>query len=404
MQLLTFVGTGRYEETTYTCNGQSATTPYIAEALVGFYPIESVIVGLTPSVKNHDNWFGLQERLSRLGKPPIPVDITEGRTEEDQWRTFAALASEIAPETEIVIDITHALRSIPVIGVALATYLQQTRGVKVKEIVYGAHELKDREANTTPVVNVSPFLEMVEWVTAARMLSVSGDSRLLADLLQSKTADGRARKHGNALSRLGNRLRETSEAIALNRPKEVADRARKVIAAIDALPDTFEPASAPFPLIRDAVQRTYEPIQAEGLEGVLQLVEWYIERGRILQAVTLASEWLISFTGERLQQPFEKRADRERISGSLSAAARRRRGAQTEEGDPKRECLDLSSAQYESLVQEWNWFSELRNDLAHCGYRECSTRPEKIMKKAKEIPARLKGLLEASNPIEENAE
>lgn len=404
MQLLTFVGTGKYNETTYTCNEQSATTPYIAEALVGFYPIESVIVGLTPSVKDHDNWFGLQGRLSRLGKPLVPVDITEGRSEEDQWRTFAALADKIAPETEIVIDITHALRSIPVIGVALATYLQQARGVKVKEIVYGAHELKDRATGTTPVVNLSPFLEMVEWVTAARMLSVSGDSRLLADLLQSKTADGRARKHGKALSLLGKKLRETSEALALNRPKEVADYAGKVIAAINALPDTFEPASAPFPLIRDAVQRTYEPIQVEGLEGALQLVEWYIERRRILQAVTLASEWLISFTGERLRQSCEKRADRERISGSLSAASRRLRGAQAEEGDPKREPLDLSRAEHTPLVKEWDWFSDLRNDLAHCGYRESSARPETIVRKAEEIPGRLKRLLEPPNSAEGNAE
>lgn len=400
MQLLTFIGTGKYAVTTYTCNGQSATTPYAAEALVSFYPIENVIVGLTPSAKDHQNWSGLRERLSRLGKPPVPIDIPEGRTEEDQWKVFTALASEIRPETELVIDITHALRPIPVIGVALATYLQQANGVKVKDIVYGAFELKDSTANTTPVVNLSPFLEMIEWVTAARMLSISGDSRLLADLLQSKTADGRARKHGRELSLLGNWLRETSEALALNRPKEVAACAGKVIAEINKLPDAFEPASAPFPLIRDAVLRTYEPIQSEDLEGTLQLVEWYIERRRILQAVTLAGEWLISYTGKRLGQPFEDRKDRERISGSLSAEERRQRGVQTERDDSK--YLDLTNAKYKPLVEEWRRLSNLRNDLAHCGYRKNPMGTEKIMKKAEDIPTQLKRLLEALNVTEEN--
>jgi len=403
MDLITFVGTGSYAETTYTFHEQSAMTPYIAEALVGFYPtIKSVIVGLTPSAKAHPNWPGLQERLSHLGKQIVPVDMPEGRTEEEQWQIFTALADKIGPKAEIVIDITHALRSIPVIGVALATYLQQASGVEVKDIVYGAFELKDSAANTTPVVSLSPFLEMIEWVTAARMLSISGDSRLLADLLQSKAADDRARKHGDALFLLGKRLRETSEALALNRPKEVATCAGKVIAAIDELPDTFEPASAPFPLIRDVVQRTYEPIQSEGLGGVLRLVEWYIERRRILQAVTLAGEWLISYAGERMGQPFEDRADRERISGSLSEAARSRRGAQMEGGDSKRECFDLSDPQYGPLVGEWQWVSDLRNDLAHCGYRRDPTGMKKIMKKAAKIPDRLRRLYGARNSTEEN--
>jgi len=416
MQLVTFLGTNEYADVEYCWNGRRCRSRFVAEALAELLPADSVLVGLTEGAKAHKNWFDLRAALgSRAG---MPVDLPDGRTEDEQWTIFTKLAERVESGSKLVIDITHSFRSMGVLAVVLASYLREARGVEVVDIVYGAFEKGQSEA---PLISLAPFLEMIEWVAAARFLSVSGDSRMLAELLQRKTPDGRAPKHGKKVSLLGCRLRQTSQALATNRAKQVADCATVTLQALDALPKALKPALAPFPVIRESVRRTYEPLREGGLEGALRLVEWYVERGRYLQAVTLASEWLISYTGARTGNPAEEREDREWISGSLSAEARRRSGqtdgalkrdymdrsaeeaagVKAKGGSGNRDYIDLSASVYDQLLNAWMRIAGLRNDMAHCGYRAGAWPAETIVKEAQEIPQTLRGL--ASQAGEEGA-
>lgn len=396
MDLLTFSGTGRYADTTYELDGKTETSAFVAEALVRLLgtteTIDHVVVGLTPGAAVHENWPKLEQCLRAGGYEVVPVRIPDGRNEDELWGVFAALVDALAERSRVTIDITHALRHIPVVGVALACYVRETKKIDVARILYGAYELRNVQTAVTPVVDITPFLEMIDWVTATRFLSVSGDTQPLAQLLTMKSSGDTVHKHGDALAQLGRYLKSTSVALAVNRPIEATKDAAKVVEHLTGLPESFEPASAPFPVIRDALWNTYEPISQSDLPGVLHLIEWYVERGRYLQAMTLASEYLISYAGDCSGQPYDERDDRKRITDSLNVAVHKCRDTNEEHGQSA-DVIDFTGVDWADLVKQWDWVCDLRNDMAHCGYRKQATKADTICKKVKKLPERLRGLL-----------
>ncbi|QUS62532.1 hypothetical protein IQE94_17860 (plasmid) [Synechocystis sp. PCC 7339] len=66
MKVITFLGTGKYEETTYLHphGGKSAKpSPLFQEALLDFYSPQEMLVLLTPTAAAHSNWNTMQTRL-----------------------------------------------------------------------------------------------------------------------------------------------------------------------------------------------------------------------------------------------------------------------------------------------------------------------------------------------------
>jgi hypothetical protein len=410
MDLLTFVGTGRYFETQYEWNGERIVSSFVAEALAQRMLRQGaalrVLLGVTPVTAEHENAGKIRERLEAHGVEVAPVAIPEGRDEAELWTIFGTLAEHVDIGSKLAIDITHALRSIPVIGVALACYLREVRQVEVAHILYGAYELTDRATNVTPIVEVTPFLQMIEWVTAARILATSGDARPLAKLLQEKAPGVYAPTHGEDLSRLGSALAHLSEALAVNRPVEAGDQAERTLQRLDRLPERFGPASAPFPLIRDALKRTYEPIRSGDseaarpgdLERERRLVEWYVERGRYVQAVMLARESVLSYAVQ-LKEAAGAGSVRARqpIADALGYAARKLRNAG--QADENQHVADFTGPADRDLVKLWDALTEVRNNLAHCGYgrgdapREIPAKT--VVNTAKQLPDRLRALTAA---------
>lgn len=88
----------------------------------------------------------------------------------------------------------------------------------------------------------------------------------------------------------------------VTRPLEVGEQACDLR---DTLPRVSERAAEqvkPFALLMDRIGNEYTQFAVassaspeEHLRVHLRLIEWYRERGQIIQAVTLAYEWLISF-------------------------------------------------------------------------------------------------------------
>ena len=100
---------------------------------------------------------------------------------------------------EIILDITHAFRSIPLLIFIVAAYLRQVKNVKLKHIIYGAFEARDTETDQTPIFDLTPFVELLDWMNAVNIFQNSGDARPIARLnVQRDIAD--------ALTNLSNSL------------------------------------------------------------------------------------------------------------------------------------------------------------------------------------------------------
>ena len=84
VQLLTFLGTGKYQTTRYTWQEREIETPYVAKALCEFFQPDRVTVFVTSEAKDM-HWESLKKELCSnltLTEASIPF----GQSEEDIWK------------------------------------------------------------------------------------------------------------------------------------------------------------------------------------------------------------------------------------------------------------------------------------------------------------------------------
>lgn len=391
MKAISFLGISQYEEVTYSYQGQAHTTCFFPSALRHFFPkIQTLYLFVTPTVQKHEN---LQKVRELIPTPPLEVvPIPEGHSEDDLWEIFHALTERIAEGDEVVFDITHSFRSLPFLTFLAAAYLRAARRVKIRAVVYGAYEAYPRgDPTPRPVFDLTPFVELLDWLAAANEFIHTGNARFLARLLQRESKSQRR----SSLKKAGETLEDFSRAIMLCRPLEVMENAGKVAYVLRKVSDEMAQRARPFAVMADRIIGEYgryalsDPTApertAESLRQQLDLIRWYLDHDQIIQGVTLAREWLVTAVGWRQRGEFLlARRDREAIEQGINEVSRSHRRESSEAA--LNEVGKWLRQQTEGMrVREiWDHLSGVRNDLDHAGMRPDPMRAARLHRKARE--------------------
>ena len=127
-----------------------------------------------------------EQRLSeKFGIPVQCILISYARDASEQAAVLTRLAEAVQPGENIVLDITHGFRHLPMLALVAARYLTHVRQVSVKDVYYGALEMT--QDGQTSVLNLGGMLQMLDWVEALAVYDKSGDYGVFSGLLQ---ADG----------------------------------------------------------------------------------------------------------------------------------------------------------------------------------------------------------------------
>jgi hypothetical protein len=415
MKAISFLGTTAYSPTTYVRRAGerevACTTPYFAEALVRFFPdLEEVCVLVTPTVAEHQNLADLRQRL---GQRLHPVTIPEGHSEAELWEIFDALIGVVEARDRVIFDITNSYRSLPFLTFLAATYLRTAREVDVEAVLYGAFLARDEETNRTPVFDLTPFVSLLDWLTATDQFLFTGDGRYLAHLL---TEEGKVRR-SNDLKAAGRQLRELSLAMMLCRPLEVMERAGDLDVALERAAGDLAQWARPFSLLAGRIQREYaaralpnpteEAHVAESLRQQLALVKWYLDNNQIIPAMTLAREWLITAIGWKLGYGFALKLNvRESNRDDDSGVARGLNGLLLVGRVSDGETFTPDDLNYEGqamwawpelelLRKLWGNLRGVRNGLDHAGMKHGPMKAAKLARKARQdVWPRLRELAE----------
>lgn len=110
--------------------------------------------------------------------------ISYGRNPSEQAEILRTMADadDLAPGSDVILDVTHGLRHLPMIALAAAHYLEHVKGVRIREIYYGALEMT-REG-ITPVLSLKGLLTVMDWVQALAAYDRDGDYGPMVPLLQ----------------------------------------------------------------------------------------------------------------------------------------------------------------------------------------------------------------------------
>lgn len=406
--LLTFLGVGEYKPVTYVWGNQEYVTRLFPTALTNWLNPSAVLVLLTAEAREHANWTQLQEELA--GKVSLtPVDIPLGRSEAELWQIFGTLADCLNEGDAVAFDVTHAFRSIPLLSLLVATYLRVAKSVSLQHLFYGAFEARQpastppQPTDRAPVFDLSPFLTLLDWVTATDKFVKSGDGRELAELLQAAhrlpwttAAPPDSADLPRFLQGLGRSLNTLSQALLLARPHDIAENATVLVQRLnDAGPEAARWAR-PFTVLLERTRTAYEPFTDNTLASQRDLVRWYIEHGYLFQGVALAREWVVSWTCARLGQ--DQIADREKAEEALNQASRRKRGESVSELSPLLAELEALPDR-PLLLETWDSVNDLRNDIAHCGHRPQPRPTSRIIQAANGLLGKLDQLPWPDGPV-----
>ena len=346
MKLITFLGITSYDEIEYRWNDLSYKTKFVQEAFVHWLKPEATCVLLTEKARAR-HWNDLSQRLQGHTQI-VEVDIPDGKSEAELWRIFEKISDAVCEGDQIAFDITHSFRSLPVIALLTIAYLKQVKGVKVQYVLYGAYEARNDKDQVAPVFDLTPFANLLDWLAAAKMFTATGDSSELGRLIQDvqDAAHRNKRAHAEnpplALKNYGAALEEVSDDLLLARVPNLPDSIRRLAQRQSKANTEVGQWTQPLTLLLDKIATAYAPFQDDSLSTQAALIRWYFKHNHIMQAMTLAREWVVSYHLHKEGRDWRSRKEREQMEKRLG-----------------------ESLQQDSL---WSKIAEVRNDLAHCGF------------------------------------
>lgn len=229
--LITFLGKGSKKESGYRqadyCfeSGVCRTTPYFGLALLkelahGGKPVDHLVVLGTASsiwdallideMRDSDLWMELSERVENSTVDDailkrVADDITAhfttanlarrvslriipfARDNQEQIAILRLMADMVASGDQVSLDISHGFRTLPMLGLISALFLQQVKRAAILGIYYGALEMT-QPGEPTPVVRLDGLLRIAHWLNAISAFRVSGDYGLFAPLVADQDA------------------------------------------------------------------------------------------------------------------------------------------------------------------------------------------------------------------------
>ncbi len=393
-KVITFLGR-RPMETDYEFNGKTYSGKVFAEAMRQFVAFDQMLVCATEEAHT-DTWPVLEalqdERI-------IEVSIPRGETTQEMWEMFDRILVHIAEKDTVIFDITHGLRSLPFLVFLFAAYLKAARSATIEAIYYGAYELGDAQVKRpAPVIDLSEFVTLLDWLTATDQFTQAGDGRRLAKLLNPQGL-----KSGPA-ARAEKTLLTVSQAAFLCQPftlmKTVGGLGSDLLTAESELDLTAHP----FGVLRDQITATFRRFESdiakdvrEGLRAEYRLILWYYANKQHIQTVTLSREWLIDAVTYRLGQPLDLRSEprtrMERAISGLERVGQKRRNEQTGEMETlTREDLNEYGRiiydtwpERDTIIKLWTSLSPLRNALDHAEHQASPAKLATLIEKIEKV-------------------
>jgi CRISPR-associated DxTHG motif protein len=402
--LLTFLGTGNYQPCHYQFgDGISSEQSYFCAALAAQLKPDRVL-SLETRAAQEKHGENLAMALARQNMNCEAILIPEGKSEQELWQIFGALTRHVPHGCTLHLDITHGFRSLPLLGFLSVSYLRVTRQITLGGIHYGAWEALDAR-RVAPTFDLTPFLTLLDWTSAAEDFLNSGSAsrlaRLLADVQQSQWqnfAPGCSKNDlPKTLKSLATSLEQASANLLLLRTGRLSQSAASLEASLGKAQAETAAHASPFLEVLQPVKEQLTRFAETDLVTLRDLIAWLADREQTAAALTLGSEWLTSYVMVLSGRTDHHCDYNERKPYSLAIALL---------ADPQmgvledatalsaRVCIDkivglLTQGQLATLKAAASSLRAARNDLNHAGFNPKAAPAASLKNKAKDVASRL---------------
>ena len=401
-RLVSFLGTGKYSPTQHRFPDGSlgAETPYACRAIAKHIRADEIAVVATDEARAaHGDGIAAELRAANLPAPKFQPS-PKGESEAELWQQFEIVKGLLRPPagTEVALDVTHAFRSQPFFAAAIAAFVRAVdRAPATLRIFYAAYEPGKA---VTPVWELTPFVELVDWAQGMMLFLRTGRSEGVAERTirlggglgrrWAETKQGappNLRQLGEALRRFGRNLETVRTGdLLLGRS---AGSAAGMAGALQAARDSAQAA----PPLADVLDRLrsemVEPLlgasnhlaDEAGHRALAALARLYLDMGRWAEAAAIVREGWVT----RHAVPAAALGERRDARPYLDEGSRRAAEARwtREEGDIVRSV------------------GEMRNDIEHAGFKRQPLPADALQREVRKLVERFAILPPAVARLEE---
>ena len=384
----------KYTETVYKINGkESKLTTYMPEVVEKEFNVDkTIIIGSTGTMwdnvykeyckkndekidrnyvrdlreteRTSDRDTDIKElNISKLNEEFVSkvrgIVIKYGLNREEIFENFDSIIKleeefDDEHEYEVILDITHSFRSTAFWMFLVMTYLTDVSNKKIKiiEVTYGMYEAKKEVTDPAPIVLLSSFLEILNWIKGASELKQYGNSYYILNELKDSNDDipedikKELRNFSNAMNMnyVGSLLESLKNLADLEKKKEI-DNIKGPAKHI--IPSILKNFINDFNINESDDERKKYLLQAT-------LAKWHCEQKRYAMAAININEALANF-----------------ISNSLEF---NKTGANTNVLDPNskaknwlRDLCNLPNVndKYKKYAEVYHHTRRIRNEIAH---------------------------------------
>lgn len=172
-------------------------------------------------VKANTSKQGLKEqfltRFPELEPKLEVVSIEDAQTEEQIWNVFSSIYDSLREGDEIIFDITHSFRSIPMLAMTVINYAKILKNCSLTGIYYGAYEaaVVSGEAKVAPINNLTIYNEILEWTNAANTFMRYGNASMIKEVFDQKynSLPKEEKPEWSSLKKMVNKVENLSDTI-----------------------------------------------------------------------------------------------------------------------------------------------------------------------------------------------
>lgn len=405
---LSFLGTNNYVNCNYVdetdIQKKVENVKYVQEAILRLYckdfnENDIAYIFVTKDAKNQ-NWedngqfnkttkqydlpnIGLKGQLQNLVEfkgSYEAISIPEGFSSNEIMQIFQIIFDLIKEDDEIYLDITHAFRSLPMLGMVLMNYSKTLKNIKVEAIHYGAFEklgpapevknlpIEDRNA---PIINLMPLASLMDWSMAANTFlkyGIANDLKSLADEEKKNMAISKNESKETILNlqSISSSMGTVTSNIKTNRGNEIMDGSQFVMAKVNI--GTFKENEKIMPQLVPVIDKLATKIREFEKDGPLNwlyAVKWCIDHDLIQEGITQLHEGIETYICNIEGKQYWGQEERKTVSDLLISISNPEIPFKFKEGFEHKEL-------YRSLAYAHNSLRISRNDINHGGYKKKS--------------------------------
>ncbi len=274
--------------------------------------------------------FGLASRLQGFNVVEIDTSIEPQKL----WNLIEDISREVPENSQLILDVTHSFRYMPMFLLVLADYLRVLKNVSIENVFYAQFEAKGQKK---PVLSLLPLIKLQEWTRAVSVFAEYGRAELLGEKVEEvekmlerniKNASGKEEKNSiiavkYAMGKLKS-VNAVSLQIATCRGDKILKQGvQEPLKKLETLREqsellkNYEDKEVLVTLsLLEIVERKLRKLEKEDedLDSVrmLKAARWAYDHKMYQQAITFLEEGLTSWLMEKTRLGGEEVLDREK--------------------------------------------------------------------------------------------